>query len=349
MKSFKEFLKEKVVAEDKYYQTALEFFLNKYGVDTKKYNVVLKEKMSVNSTDGLTVPASKTDFVIFIKKNHPQADKLRVIAHEASHVAQIVNGDMEFKKSEGGIKVYWKGEEVDIEKTPYKRRPWEIEAFTLEKRHIHDFIKQHGNKLNESVDYIDTYNWEREGKPATETLIKAAKKMGSAAVLWRAQNNPNRMPIYLIDNTTRKAYMGKILDQNGKMQEVYDALGFKYPPTYTNPGKANTYFGSTIGIFIPKSKFTAWQSKLVSDSASIAKLDDVDEVIKSYKKNSWSGTNEVIIDTEQWWFVNVKSMVDNNHSKFKDINNINQLKTYKDVVAMLFDYLKWNNYINQEK
>lgn len=347
---FKEFLHEKVVAEDKYYQAALQFFLERFGVDTKKYNVVLKEKVGISGPDGLTVPASKINFVIFIKKNHPNADKLRVIAHEASHVAQIVNGDMEFKKVDGDIKVLWKGDIIDVEKTPYRTRPWEVEAFTLEKRHIHDFIKEYGNKLNESVDIIDTYNWEREGKPATETLIKAAKKLGSANILWRAQNNKNKMSIVLVDNTTRSAFMGKILDRSGRMQQVYDSLGFKYPPTFTNPGRANTYFGSSIGIFIPKSKFTAWQSPIVADSANINKMqEDIDDIVKSYKKNSWSGTNEVIIDTEQWWFVNVKSMIEFNRSKFKDINNINELKTYKDVVAMLYDFLKWNNYINQDK
>lgn len=141
-----------ISATTEYEKTALEFFLKKYGVSTSGITVALaRNSRVVGKDDGLTVPKSATEFVIFIREDHPNADLVRVIAHEAAHVAQLVNGSLTFKKVGGNINAYWHDELVDVNKVSYRRRPWEIEAFTLEKKYLHDFINKYGNNIKESI------------------------------------------------------------------------------------------------------------------------------------------------------------------------------------------------------
>lgn len=137
-----------IKASSQYEQDALEFFLKKYGVNTSGITVALaRNSKVVGNDDGLTVPKSAKEFVIFIREDHPNADLVRVIAHEAAHVAQLVNGSLTFKKIGGNTNVYWYDEHIDINKVSYRRRPWEIEAFTLEKKYLHEFINKYGNNI----------------------------------------------------------------------------------------------------------------------------------------------------------------------------------------------------------
>ena len=140
-----------IKADNEYEELALEFFLKKYGINTNSITVVLKRKPGFKEADGLTIPAAKDKFVIFIKENHPPADLLRVIAHEAAHVAQIVSGDLSFHKTADGTEVRWLDKVVDPDKIRYKARPWEIQAFAMEKKYIHDFVYKYGNNIQERL------------------------------------------------------------------------------------------------------------------------------------------------------------------------------------------------------
>ena len=149
MKSFSSFFTEKTVFPkgDSYYADAINFFVGKYGINPNSLNIVIQYKDHFDGQDGLTIqsPKDKKSFLVYIGKNTPQADLLRVLAHEARHIVQLVNGDLEMDYRTG--KISWKGKEVDLEKIPYRRRPFEIEAYEYEKKYIIDFIKEYGNLL----------------------------------------------------------------------------------------------------------------------------------------------------------------------------------------------------------
>ena len=296
MLSFKSFLKEQVYADDEYTKNALNFFLTKFGVDTSKVTVVLKETMNIKGLDGLTQPAGLDKFVIFTKAGHPKADRLRVIAHECRHVAQVVNKMMTFKKVNGEIKTYWLGELIDIENTPYRRRPWEIDAYTIEKRVIFEFIEKFGNNIQESSIILDET---LEMNHALENILKNIKVMGEKTkILWINEITDNN-PITLIDNFNKEKF---ILEVNPLIK-----------------------FGKTKGIFIPKSKV----------SFNI-KIDDINKIEENIEVN-----------TDSWWFINPRSILRENKSKYKTITSVDDLKTYNDIAVLINDYIKWNNYINK--
>ena len=147
MKSFKQF-NEKIVFPNgsDYYITAAKFFLEKMGIDHSKIQIAIVFKDKMNGDDGFTTqsPKNPKQFLINLKKGHPKADLLRLIAHEMTHVKQLVNGDLKFDFENG--KILWKGKDFDVDKTPYRKRPFEIEAFKEEKKYIQDFIKKYGNE-----------------------------------------------------------------------------------------------------------------------------------------------------------------------------------------------------------
>lgn len=280
MKSFKMFMQEKVHADDKYTKKALEFFLKKFGVDTNTTTVVLKELATMKGPDGLTQPAAKDKFVIFLKKDHPRADRLRVIAHECAHVAQMVTGKIIPKKdANGDIKLYWNNELIDPDKVPYRRRPWEIEAYTLEKRYLHDFIEIHGNDFSEATMKIDIDNI-----LALENILKNAEKLESSDIMWRSEK-------YTTPSIS-----------------IMSESSINVEKTF------NKSVGYISGIFVPKSKHVVTESG---------------------------------INTESWWFLNPQEILKYNKSRYKTITTINELKTYKDVVSLLNDVIKWNNYLNE--
>jgi len=124
--------------------------MSEYGVNPDGYTVVLKRKSGLHQTDGLTVPKDKKQYVIFLSPSASGAELIRLIAHEVAHVCQIIKGDLEFANVGGSIKVYWHDEEVNVDKVPYRKRPWEVEAYTLEKKYVHDFVNKYGNQLQES-------------------------------------------------------------------------------------------------------------------------------------------------------------------------------------------------------
>ena len=140
-----------IVADTLYEVSAIKFFMSEYGVNPDGYTVVLKRKSGLHQTDGLTVPKDKKQYVIFLAPSIGGAELIRLIAHEVAHVCQIIKGDLEFANVAGSIKVFWHDEEVNVDKVPYRQRPWEIEAYTLEKKYVHEFIKKFGNQIQERL------------------------------------------------------------------------------------------------------------------------------------------------------------------------------------------------------
>lgn len=164
-----------IKAGTEYEENAIRFFMQAYGVKPDPYTVVLTRKGGLHQTDGLTVPKDKKQYVIFLSPSASGAELIRLIAHEVAHVCQIIKGDLEFVNVGGSIKVYWHDEEVNVDKTPYRKRPWEVEAYTLEKKYVHDFVNKYGNQLQESkMKTFDEYLTE-ESAP----IIKVTRYMSA--------------------------------------------------------------------------------------------------------------------------------------------------------------------------
>ena len=84
-------------------------------------------------------------------------DLLRITAHEIIHIAQYLNGDLSFDtNSKRTSIVYWKGEEYDYDKTPYRNRPWEIEAYANSTKYYVQYLKSPAYKklMTELVDTV---------------------------------------------------------------------------------------------------------------------------------------------------------------------------------------------------
>ena len=59
-----------------------------------------------------------------------------ILMHECVHIKQFERGDLKRVENE----YFWKGEKYD-NSIPYKSRPWEIEAFSLENKMWKDYKK----------------------------------------------------------------------------------------------------------------------------------------------------------------------------------------------------------------
>lgn len=70
-------------------------------------------------------------FYLFIS-DLDREDAIRVISHEIIHIQQYISGDLVY--DENGL--FWKGQNIDLEKVEYQEREWEIEAFRKENQLI---------------------------------------------------------------------------------------------------------------------------------------------------------------------------------------------------------------------
>ena len=64
-------------------------------------------------------------FVGDIRRN----EVIKVISHEIIHIHQYYSGDLYYNEG----KVYWQGDEFDLNNLEYSKRPWEENAFDREK------------------------------------------------------------------------------------------------------------------------------------------------------------------------------------------------------------------------
>lgn len=83
----------------------------------------------VYERDGTTKP-----YIVILKSEMNFMQKLKVLAHEMVHVKQYATGQLWSYYRAEVKRVVWKGEELGAwTQIPYMARPWEIEAFSMEK------------------------------------------------------------------------------------------------------------------------------------------------------------------------------------------------------------------------
>lgn len=80
------------------------------------------------------------DFILFLDKNMSEEEKIKTLAHEFCHIKQILYNELNEEMT------LWKGKKVceeDYQK--YEDRPWEKEAYTIEKLLYEEYINETRN------------------------------------------------------------------------------------------------------------------------------------------------------------------------------------------------------------
>lgn len=120
-----------------FYDTILYVGLDKLGIQNQKIIINKLPQNAQSSFDGeLVAHIRYHDNIFFLFVNElSRTEAIKVLSHEMIHIKQYLSRDIVY---ENGV-VTWKGEEIDLSRVEYDRRPWEIEAFRDEteiKNHI---------------------------------------------------------------------------------------------------------------------------------------------------------------------------------------------------------------------
>lgn len=116
----------------------IEYILKYYNNDdvnlTVSYNDDVCDHFSTSDIqiDALLDKSTKIDktYNLIIRQYAPLKE---VIPHELVHLNQYERGDLKLNKFEDKLYFIWKDEEFSPS-TPYKERPWEKEAFSMQKQ-----------------------------------------------------------------------------------------------------------------------------------------------------------------------------------------------------------------------
>jgi len=79
---------------------------------------------------------TQKDHLIVMQHDLSQSDFIEVLAHEMVHVKQISKNELQKRrwKSDKKLHARWKGEEMgEASSIPYMQRPWEVEAYSMQK------------------------------------------------------------------------------------------------------------------------------------------------------------------------------------------------------------------------
>ena len=107
------------------------FHARNMGLNQKfaiRVNFSLKLPRGINGTSEYT---SNNDFhqvLITVNRKLHRSKKIETIVHELIHAWQFIYEDL--RRVSKHI-VEWRGEQVDLRKVPYGKRPWEKEAYLL--------------------------------------------------------------------------------------------------------------------------------------------------------------------------------------------------------------------------
>ena len=114
---------------DKAYDTAVSVALDVAGITGIVVNINELSQEAKKQFDGELKAHVRyyggQFFIFIISSNHK--DAIEILSHEIVHIQQYLDGDFVYDDYSG--KVYWKGQESDLENTSYDNRSWEVEAF----------------------------------------------------------------------------------------------------------------------------------------------------------------------------------------------------------------------------
>jgi hypothetical protein len=98
---------------------------------TIRNRVGFDEDSRIADCEAVEVGRNPRDFVIQVRSDLTRVCYLRALAHELTHVKQLVRN--EFRDMHGSV-WYWKGDLIDEQDVSYRDLPWEVEAYDSQKK-----------------------------------------------------------------------------------------------------------------------------------------------------------------------------------------------------------------------
>jgi len=87
-------------------------------------------------------------FTIVAQRDDDRRTQMKTLAHELVHVEQAARGRVQLRiwKTDGKVHARWEGKEIGIlDEIKYADRPWEIEAYKLEKSLYLKWVRYHSD------------------------------------------------------------------------------------------------------------------------------------------------------------------------------------------------------------
>jgi hypothetical protein len=119
---------------------------------------------------------STKNFKIELQRDMPIGKQIETLAHEVVHVWQKASNTLQFRqwKSDGQVHIRWNGNEMGLtDDIKYIDRPWELEAFFLEKPLFQSFRAFH-NGLTDVQSSLDS-----ELKAKTRSVLNKREEENS--------------------------------------------------------------------------------------------------------------------------------------------------------------------------
>lgn len=116
-----------------------------------------KKTMGTCSTASIGSKSNK-DFTIVMQRDMNINDQLETLSHELVHVYQKAHNTLQYRKwkSDGLYHARWNGQDVGLAgEIPYMERPWEIEAYKLEKPMKAAFVNYFKNNTEKEAERRD--------------------------------------------------------------------------------------------------------------------------------------------------------------------------------------------------
>lgn len=120
---------------------AMDYFASALLTPQLKSHIIITVKLTKDlpvfgytEVDGHNSKGHPREFILEIQNGLSEIDMLQTLAHEMVHVKQYCYGEIDEK----GTK--WLSRKMDHDSIPHHKRPWEKEAFRMEKKLYKEFI-----------------------------------------------------------------------------------------------------------------------------------------------------------------------------------------------------------------
>lgn len=134
--------------ELQYLQRAADLLSKKLDLEDREVTITFDPPYDLDPSQyGATIGLGRSPKKIFIliDKGIPTGEKVRALAHEMVHAQQLASGKLAILNFEKGqINGEWDGEPFDFVRYS-KSNPWEVEAYTQEKKLQRFVINELGN------------------------------------------------------------------------------------------------------------------------------------------------------------------------------------------------------------
>lgn len=122
-------------------ETCIKYFIQELGLTRSRYTLTVVTEPDFRreeNAQGMVLRIDKRDVAMILDSRLNYKDLVETIAHEMVHVRQMARGTLNTTISRGRLYQTWRGRRMN--KVAYHRRPWEVEAFQLERLLANNFV-----------------------------------------------------------------------------------------------------------------------------------------------------------------------------------------------------------------